>query len=372
MKYDAIVVGGGIAGLTAAAYLAKSGHTTLLCEKERTCGGLVNTFERDGFFYDGGIRAMENSGVLFPMLKHLGLDMEFVKNHVSIGIEDRVIRIESEDDVTEYQALLTELFPESREEIAEIVAQILKIMHYMEIQYGIDNPVFLDMKEDRGYLVKVILPWVLKYALTTPKINALNGPVEDFLRRYTRNQGLLDIIAQHFFRDTPASFALSYFKVYLDYYYPRGGTGKLVEEMVTLIENHRGTISTGTEITAVDPDKRTVIDTQGRAYEYGRLIWAADEKSLYRFIEPNNIADGQVKSAVVERRDLLDESSGNDSVLTVFLALDLDKRYFASKASEQNISIGKKDITSPINAEFCFFNIASSFSPVISARLVSK
>jgi len=72
MKYDVTVVGGGIAGLTAAAYLAKSGHTTLLCEKERTCGGLVNTFERDGFFYDGGIRAMENSGVLFPMLKHLG------------------------------------------------------------------------------------------------------------------------------------------------------------------------------------------------------------------------------------------------------------------------------------------------------------
>jgi len=58
MNYDAIIVGGGIAGLTTAAYLSKAGHATLLCEKEDKCGGLINTFERDGFVYDGGIRAM--------------------------------------------------------------------------------------------------------------------------------------------------------------------------------------------------------------------------------------------------------------------------------------------------------------------------
>ena len=34
MIYDVIVVGGGIAGLTATAYLSKAGYSTLLCEKE--------------------------------------------------------------------------------------------------------------------------------------------------------------------------------------------------------------------------------------------------------------------------------------------------------------------------------------------------
>src|SRR4030042_4634081 len=99
MNFDAIVIVGGIAGLTASAYLAKAGHTILLCEKENTCGGLVNTFERDGFVYDGGIRATENSGVMFPMLRQLGLDIEFIKNHISVGIEDRVIRIISEESI---------------------------------------------------------------------------------------------------------------------------------------------------------------------------------------------------------------------------------------------------------------------------------
>jgi len=39
----------------------------------------------------------------------------------------------------------------------------------------------------------------------------------------------------------------------------------------------------------------------------------------------------------------------------------------ASKANEQNVSVGKKGITSPINADFCFFNIASScfFQPFL-------
>ena len=35
MKYDAVIVGGGISGLTSAAFLCKSGHKVLLCEKER-------------------------------------------------------------------------------------------------------------------------------------------------------------------------------------------------------------------------------------------------------------------------------------------------------------------------------------------------
>ena len=60
MSHDAIVVGGGIAGLTAAAFLAKAGRSVLLCEKEPAVGGLINTFERDGFFFDGGIRATED------------------------------------------------------------------------------------------------------------------------------------------------------------------------------------------------------------------------------------------------------------------------------------------------------------------------
>jgi phytoene dehydrogenase-like protein len=334
MKYDAIVVGGGIAGLTSAAFLAKAGHSVLLCEKENACGGLLNTFERDGFFFDGGIRATENSGVLFPMLKKLGLEFAFVRNKISVGIEDRVIRINNKGAVLAYQELLNELYPENRQEIAEIIAQIGKIMEYMEVQYGIDNPVFLDIKEDRDYFIKAILPWMVKYALTAPKISKLQEPVVDFLSRYTQNQSLLDIICQHFFQKTPAFFALSYIKLYLEYQYPLGGIGRIVEKMVAFIEEHHGVIHTNKEIVSVDPERKLVTDSRGESHEYQRLIWAADQKALYRSIDAEKLFDPRVRTGILSRRALIADKIGNDSVFTLFLSLDLDPGYFASIASE--------------------------------------
>jgi phytoene dehydrogenase-like protein len=334
MKFDAIVVGGGIAGLTSAAFLAKSGRNILLCEKESTCGGLISTFEREGFFFDGGIRATENSGVLFPMLKQLELDIEFVRNNISIGIEDQVIRINSKDDVLSYQSLLDTLYPDSKLEIAEIIAQIKKIMQYMDVQYGIINPAFLDIKQDRDYFIKTLLPWIVKYALTIPKISRLQEPVMDFLRHYTHNQSLLDIICQHFFQQTPAFFALSYIKLYLDYHYPLGGTGKIIQKMVAFIESHQGIINTNTEIVSIDPERKLVIDSLGKNYEYKMLIWAADQKALYRSIKLKQLSDPQVKTAVVKRSTLIADKIGNDSVFTLFLALDLDPDHFARIASE--------------------------------------
>lgn len=334
MKYDAVIIGGGIAGLTSAAFLAKAGRSVLLCEKEAECGGLLNTFERDGFFFDGGIRATENSGVLFPMIKKLGLDIDFVPNKISVGIEDQVIRINNVVAVEDYQTLLNSFYPEIKNEIDEIIQQIKKIMAYMEVQYGIDNPMFLDIKEDREYFIKAILPWMVKYAITAPKISKLQEPVVDFLRRYTQNQSLLDIICQHFFQETPAFFALSYIKLYLEYQYPLGGIGTIVRKMVDYIENQGGVIKTNTTILSLDPEKKLVSDSNGSSYGYERLIWAADQKALYRSIEIDTVADAKIKNAISNRKELIKDKTGNDSVLTLFLALNREPEFFAKIASE--------------------------------------
>ena len=86
-KYHTVVVGGGMAGLTCAAYLAKEGRDVLLIEKNQECGGLVNTFSRDGFRFEAGIRALENAGIIFPMLRELGIGLDVVKSPVSVGVE---------------------------------------------------------------------------------------------------------------------------------------------------------------------------------------------------------------------------------------------------------------------------------------------
>ena len=59
----------------------------------------------------------------------------------------------------------------------------------------------------------------------------MNTPVEDYLKTFVKDPSLRDMISQHFFRNTPSFFALSYFSLYLDYLYLRGGVGKLAEAL---------------------------------------------------------------------------------------------------------------------------------------------
>jgi phytoene dehydrogenase-like protein len=334
LTYDAIVVGGGIAGLTAAAYLVKSGISTLVCEKHTKCGGLVNSFERNSFVFDGGIRALENAGALFPMLSHLGIEMDFVKNHISIGIEDQVMHVTSEESAEKYGKMLTHFYPDSNDEITAIIKDLRKIMRYMDIQYGIDNPIFLDMKTDQEYFIKKVLPWLFKYALTVQKIMTVNQPVVEYLKRFTHNQELVDIITQHFFTETPAFFALSYLRLFLDYQYPKGGTRTFVEKLVAYIQQHGGEIKTGTEINSIDLEKKKITSVDGESFGYRQLLWAADLNKLYQSIDENAIQDSELQSVVREKRITLTGKTGNNSVFTLYLCANLDKNYFEKIATE--------------------------------------
>ncbi len=328
MIYDVVIVGGGAAGLTAAAYLSKYGHSTLLLEKENRCGGLVNSFTRNGIVFDGGIRSLENAGALFPMVKQLGIDVEFIKSHVTVGIEDQIIRVTSDRSIKNYESLLKKLYPESKEEISEIICEIEKITKLMDVQYGIDNPLFLDFKKDREYFVKEVFPWMFKYLINIPKISSRNVPVVQYLEKYSKNQALLDIIAQHFFTDTPAYFALSYFNLYQDYYYPRGGTGLFSQKLVDFIQQTGGEIKTCTRVQQINIGEKIVRTENNDEFYYDQLLWAADQKTLYQIIDIDNLADQHAIEIVHKKQSFLEEKLGNDSVLTVYLSVNLDPTYF--------------------------------------------
>ncbi len=328
MKYDAIVVGGGIAGLTAAAYLARAGQSVVLFEKQSKVGGLVQTFQREGIYFDGGLRSIENSGIVFPMLKQLGIDIEFLKSNISIGIADSVMKLTGKESVTEYEAFLKAQYPENKDDITAIVAEIKKIMGYMDVLYGIDNPAFLNLVEDKKYLAKVILPWMFKFIFTIRKISKLNQPVDEYLRRFTSNQSLIDIIAQHFFQKTPASFALSYFSLYLDYHYPKGGTATLISKIAAYIVEQGGVIKTDVTIESLNPEQNYVMDNQGNRTDYTNLVWAGDLKQLYNCISVEELKCTKLADTIKEKRSLLKDLRGGDSVFSVYLSVNENKEHF--------------------------------------------
>lgn len=320
--YDVVVVGGGLAGLTSAAYLCRYGYRTMLCEKSDKTGGLVNTFWHRGFAFDAGIRAFENSGIIFPMLKSLGIDIPFRRNAVSIGIGNEWTRLESRRSLDDYAAMLCALFPEDAADVRRTVVEIEKVMQYMDVLYGIDNPLFLDNMMDREYLMKTLLPWLLKYQVNIRKAARLSEPIYRYLSRISDNRALIDMIAQHFFAETPAFFALSYFGLYLDYSYPAGGTGVLAEKVATYILKNKGEIRTQTPVVEVDAQLRRVTTASGDEYRYKKLVWAADQKALYATLEKPGAA------GIEKQRVLAEQGSSGDSILTLFMGVSLDLGYF--------------------------------------------
>lgn len=335
MDREVLIVGAGMAGLVTAAYLAKAGHTVLLCEKQTWLGGLVNTFEHQGYKFDGGIRAIESSGIIFPMLRQLGLDIDFLPSPVSVGIGSDVVRLDSKESIHRYRELLVRSFPECADEIDAIIADISKVMGYMDILYGIDNPLFMDMK-DPEYLRGTLLPWFLKYLRTMPKISRLDGPVEERLARLSGNQALIDTIAQHFFRATPAFFALSYFSLYLEYLYPRGGTGTITRELAAFAQAHGAEIRMDTGIVSIDPVRKVAVDAKGNSHSYRELVWAADQKALYATLAAT--PDGaqlprSLAKKIDARRALIADKAGCDSILSLYLCVNREPEWFGRISS---------------------------------------
>jgi phytoene dehydrogenase-like protein len=319
--YHTVVVGGGMAGLTSAAYLARAGKRVLVVEKNRECGGLVNSFSRDGFRFEAGIRALENAGIVFPMLKELGIALEVVKSHVSVGVEDQIIPIKDINSLDDYRDFLKRLYPDSGSDIDRVIRIIRKVMKQMDVLYGIENPNFKDLKGDRAYLFRELLPWLPRFLLTIGRINRMNMPVEPYLDRLTKNRSLRDMISQHFFRNTPAFFALSYFSLYLDYFYPRGGVGRLAAAVEKKFLEHGGEILRETVIEKVSACGQTVTDHQQVSYGYRHLVWAADLKTFYRITDTGGCPQ-TIRSKFVKARDRLMERRGGDSVYTLFLEVD--------------------------------------------------
>jgi phytoene dehydrogenase-like protein len=100
-----------------------------------------------------------------------------------------------------------------------------------------------------------------------------------------------------------------------------GGTGKLVEELANKVSEAGGEILTDTSVISVDSQAHEVVLSDGQKAGYKKLVWAADQNSLYQ------IVSGTSDSKVQKQRALTEAGKGSDSIYTLFLGADLEKDY---------------------------------------------
>jgi phytoene dehydrogenase-like protein len=73
-KSDVIVIGGGVAGLATATFLARSGKGVHLFEQSHALGGRAQTKQQDGFYLNIGPHALYRSGRGIEVLRELGVE----------------------------------------------------------------------------------------------------------------------------------------------------------------------------------------------------------------------------------------------------------------------------------------------------------
>jgi len=329
LKYDTIVVGGGIAGLTSAVYLARAGQKTLLIEKNEEFGGLVSSFNVDGYHFEAGVRALESAGIILPMMEDLNIKIETVRSKVSLGVDKQIMSLENVGSIEEYSRMLISLFPDSVDDVEKFIQSMRKIMKMLEVLYGIENPLFKDLKKDFRYIFKTLLPWMPKFLMTVGEINRLSLPFEEYLGQIIKNQSLRDVISQHFFKGTPTFFALSYFSLYLDYFYPKGGVSTFTDAVVEKIKSFGGELKPNTTIKEVYADLQYIVDDKNNQYQYQNLIWAADLKAFYNSVRIDNLSIG-IKENFVQTKEKVLACKGSESVFSLYLEIDLNLSYFGN------------------------------------------
>jgi phytoene dehydrogenase-like protein len=114
-NWDAIVIGAGMGGLTAAAHLGKAGLRVLLLEKNPHIGGTAYVYHRKGFSFPMGPLGFSHPGLVQNALKDLGAgeDLKFSRVHYRMRAFDLDLQLSL--PFTDMVKELSKLFPADAE-----------------------------------------------------------------------------------------------------------------------------------------------------------------------------------------------------------------------------------------------------------------
>jgi phytoene dehydrogenase-like protein len=284
--YDVVVIGAGLAGLSSGAYICRDGHSLLICEQSDQTGGYFRSFKREGFVFDAGLKAVENAGMLLPMLHQLKLDkkVNLHKSASAMFLADRLVPLKEIQDIQIFYNLLEEYFPEQRNGLKALKKETDKISQWVNIMVTLPNPLFEDSIKILGRLPAWLFqnfPGLINFRRTQ---SLLEVPLTDFLSRYLTDRDLIRILTELYFAGTPALFGLGYSKIYLDYYYPEEGMQSLTDVLGNYIIEKGGQIQTRTKVTKINVinGQATGVELEdGRRIMSKYVITSADMKHTF-------------------------------------------------------------------------------------------
>ena len=167
-RYDVIVIGAGMGGLTCGTLLAKEGLRVLICEQSSKPGGYCVNFKRDGFTFAPAVHYLNEFGPNSQMkevFQTLGLppEIEFCQQDPQRRIITPDFCLTLSTDMDRFEEDLCRLFPKEKLSIHAYIGELKRLVKNIEglsiISLDLINP-----REKLQLLYKLIkIPQLFRY-----------------------------------------------------------------------------------------------------------------------------------------------------------------------------------------------------------------
>lgn len=247
IKYDTIIIGGGLAGLTTGATLAKFGKTVLLLEQHIKPGGCATSFKRNDFIIEVGLHEMsgiiENSTMMqiFDMLE-INKEIDLAKVPEFYAVHSGREKLVFPHGYAAATRALLDRYPEDEQ----------GIKRFFKLIAGIRKET---TRLPRSPLIsKLIYP--LMPLLYPSLVEATQHTVGSWLDTYITNENLkLDMVAHiGYWGDDPYTLSMFYFGMAFSGFvengghFIKGGSQQLSNHLAAYIEKHGGSVLLGKKV----------------------------------------------------------------------------------------------------------------------------
>ncbi|MCX8159990.1 MAG: NAD(P)/FAD-dependent oxidoreductase, partial [Candidatus Saccharicenans sp.] len=294
MRYEVIVVGAGLGGLTCAAALARKGARVLVLEKDLHPGGTSYVFRRGSFQFPMGPLSFSYPGYVSSLLSYLGLrePLEFKRNHFQL-ITPTIDLVYSRP-LDELREELTRIFPTESRGLKRFYQELrpaMKLVHDLYLWCPYYLPRKLNSVQEK--LVKSEYTESRRARLA----NFSKTTSGDFLRKYLKNQGLVNFLGSMGTAEPVMSFltlALMWHIMSVEgIWYPSWGIHGISDRLARVIREAGGELYFGLpakKIVIQDGLARGVITEDNTLVGADWVVSNADYKTTFlELVEPNSL-----------------------------------------------------------------------------------